>query len=267
MSNENEYSEEMNPLLVYCISLVDSVNEEASKPDADMSVECVRIVLKYNNVDILTRLIAQRRLTFSYPAAQMIEEYALLRPKNSKSLELVLYIYKEIGAAFEASVCMAKLGRFSAMMDFIKSSKSELASQIPDVFFKILAECPSVELANEVMESSTIENIKIPIDRIVSILLDSDQPENGLKFLKVQIQKNSSKSTTTDDNSENLKKLKVSYETLVKFSFLATEEDEFTKSIARETRDQFYGILLNNQKSGLKPGDNVSFWYLLFVFF
>lgn len=60
-SSHVEYSEETNPLLVYCMSVIDSINDEASKPDADMSVECIRVVLKYNNIDILTRLIAQRR--------------------------------------------------------------------------------------------------------------------------------------------------------------------------------------------------------------
>lgn len=60
-SGHVEYSEEANPLLVYCMSVIDSINDEASRPDADMSVECIRVVLKYNNIDILTRLIAQRR--------------------------------------------------------------------------------------------------------------------------------------------------------------------------------------------------------------
>lgn len=197
------------------------------------------------------------RITFSYAAAQLIEEYALLRPKNSKSLfELVLYIYKDIEAAFEAAVCMAKLGRFSAMMDFIRSSR-ELTDSSPEIFFRILAECPSIELACEIMDNSTQptgSDLKIPIDRIVSILLDSDQPENGLKFLKVQIQKNALRAA--EDNGEQLRKLKVSYETLVKFSFLTTEEEEFTKSIARETRDHYYDIMLNNQKSDLKPGSD-----------
>jgi uncharacterized membrane-anchored protein YjiN (DUF445 family) len=150
---------------------------------------------------------------------------------------------------------MAKLGRFSAMMDFIRSSPG-LTDSVPEIFFQILAECPSIELACEIMDSSAAQqnDIKILIDRIVSILLDSDQPENGLKFLKVQIQKNAHRAA--EDNGEHLRKLKVSYETLVKFSFLTTEEEEFTKSIARETRDHYYDILLNNQKSDLKPGDN-----------
>lgn len=56
-----EFSEETNPLLVYCMSVIDSINDEASRPDAEMSVECIRVVLKYNNIDILTRLVAQRR--------------------------------------------------------------------------------------------------------------------------------------------------------------------------------------------------------------
>ena len=145
---------------------------------------------------------------------------------------------------------MAKLGRFSAMIDFIKT-RDDLASQSPDIYFKILEECPSIELANEIMENSTMENFKIPIDKIVSILLDSDQPENGLKFLKVQIQKNSQ----TEDKNENLKKLKASYETLMKFSFLTREDDEFTKSIARESRDQLQSILVANADANVSSNN------------
>lgn len=106
---------------------------------------------------------------------------------------------------------MAKLGRLSAMMDFIKSNYKSMAEQT-DIYFKILEQCPDIELANEIIDNSVkksnihlnklyflisyllkkkSENNKTPIDRIVSILLDSDHPENGLKFLKVQIQKNS----------------------------------------------------------------------------
>ena len=162
----------------------------------------------------------------------------------------MLFIYKDISASFEAAVCMAKLGRFSAMIDFIKT-RDDLASQSPDIYFKILEECPSIELANEIMENSTMENFKIPIDKIVSILLDSDQPENGLKFLKVQIQKNSQ----TEDKNENLKKLKASYETLMKFSFLTREDDEFTKSIARESRDQLQSILVANADANVSSNN------------
>lgn len=39
------------------------------------------------------------------------------------------------------------------------------------------------------------EDNQIPIDKIVSILLDSDQPENGLKFLKLQFLKHANGSS------------------------------------------------------------------------
>jgi hypothetical protein len=40
-----------------------------------------------------------------------------------------------------------------------------------------------------------------------------------------------------ENNSDDLKKLKVSYDTLRRFSFLTHNEKEFTKDIASETRD------------------------------
>ncbi|CAF1119195.1 unnamed protein product [Brachionus calyciflorus] len=78
----------------------------------------------------------------------------------------------------------------------------------------------------------------VPIDRIVSILLDSDQPENGLKFLKDQIIKISNDESKKDE----VNKLKASYETLVKFSFLAQDEDQFTKETALKSRDQVQNL-------------------------
>ena len=94
--------------------------------------------------------MAQRRITFNYQAAQLIEEYARLKAKNSKtSFELALFIYTEIKAPLEATVCMAKLGRLSSMMDFIRSQKNLNNNE---VYFKILKECPSVELATEIMD-------------------------------------------------------------------------------------------------------------------
>lgn len=256
VSNENDYEEDDDPLLVYCMSVIDSINDENSKPNIDMSIESIRIILKFNKLDFLTRLVAQRRITFSYNSAKLIEEYAFFKPKKSKNLyELVLFMYKDIKAPFEAAICMAKLGRLSAMMDFIKIHYKSATEQ-SDIYFKILEQCPDIELANDIMDNSISENNKTPIDKIVSILLDSDHPENGLKFLKVQIQKNSK------NNDENLKKLKSSYETLIKFSFLTCEDDEFTKSLAQESRDQLHNIYINtklNEKSvnHSKPNERI----------
>ena len=69
-------------------------------------------------------------------------------------------------------------------------------------------------------------------------MLDSDQPENGLKFLQHQI----NKSSQVDQNDGDLNKLKNSYDTLVKFSFLTHDDEEFTRSIARESRDQYHNM-------------------------
>ncbi len=48
-------------------------------------------------------------------------------------------------------------------------------------------------------------------------------------------------------NEENLKKLKTSYETLVKFSFLAQDDEQFTNSLARESRDQLHNLYLSTK--------------------
>jgi len=65
-----------------------------------------------------------------------------------------------------------------------------------------------------------------------------------------------------ENNDENLKKLKASYDTLVKFAFLTREDEEFTKSVVQESRDQLNNILINKQSTDIvttKPNDNVSY--------
>ena len=132
MSNKNNYIESNDPLLIYCIAIIDSISETSPKPNEEMSKECVKIMLKFNKLDLLTRLIAQKkyfmnrndaknnfviknnqlhRLTFSYTMAKYIQEYAKRNAKNSKnSYELCLFVFKEIGAHFESAICFAKLG-------------------------------------------------------------------------------------------------------------------------------------------------------------
>ncbi|RNA35447.1 hypothetical protein BpHYR1_010488 [Brachionus plicatilis] len=105
-------------------------------------------------------------------------------------------------------------------------------------WLKIFKNSPSIEFANLIVENLTKENNPVPIDQIVSILLDSDQPENGLKFLKDQI----SKISKDETKKEEINKLKTSYETLVKFSFLAQDEEQFTKETAIKSRDQFQNL-------------------------
>ena len=178
--------------MVYCIALIDSIDESTGKITEEMSIECVKIALKYNKLDLLTRWIAHRKLTFSYSAGKIIEEYARIKPKNHKNAyELALFIYQEIKSYFETSICLAKLGRFSAMVDFIIQNSKQIGSSISDIFLKLIYEYPCLELANLIMEFVNKEEIVIPVDKIVSILLDSDQPENGLIFLKIQIDQHS----------------------------------------------------------------------------
>ena len=49
-----------------------------------------------------------------------------------------------------------------------------------------------------------------------------------------------------------MKKLKTSFDTLVKFSFLTTNDDQFTKEIALESRDQLQSILKDSPTNNKK---------------
>lgn len=58
-----------------------------------------------------------------------------------------------------------------------------------------------------------------------------------------------------DEKSEELKKLKTSFDTLVKFSFLSTNDEQFTKEIALESRDQLQSILKDSPTNNKKETD------------
>lgn len=159
-------------MLAYCNAILDSIDNV--KPTKSMSIECINIALKYNKIDSLTRWIAQRKLTFSYESAKLIEKYAKKFPKNAKNLfELALFIYTDLKSIFEMAVCMAKLGnfnhklkkrkqmfnilfnfiqgRYSVMMEFALSNKNVFTNK--DIFLKILRQCPSIDLANLIIDS------------------------------------------------------------------------------------------------------------------
>ena len=62
-SEQAEFTDQNDPLLIYCNALIDSIDESSrvSKPNELMSLECVRIALKYNRLDYLTRWVAQQK--------------------------------------------------------------------------------------------------------------------------------------------------------------------------------------------------------------
>ena len=64
---------------------------------------------------------------------------------------------------------------------------------------------PSLELASEIANKHGLNNL---IDQITLGFLESDQPENGVKFIKFLI-----KSKHFDEKSDEMRKLIVAYET------------------------------------------------------
>lgn len=55
------YTELTDPLMIYCNAIIETISDEESKPNADMSIECIKIALKYNKLDLLTKWVAQRK--------------------------------------------------------------------------------------------------------------------------------------------------------------------------------------------------------------
>ena len=54
-------NEEEDPLLAYCIAIVDTKSDKFSKPNKELSLECVKVILEYNKIDVLSRWISQKK--------------------------------------------------------------------------------------------------------------------------------------------------------------------------------------------------------------
>ena len=104
-------------------------------------------------------------------------------------------------------------------------------------------------------------------------MLDSDEPENGLKYLKDKID-NYSKGKNLiknlfeifiylfkniqkhkKDNNEEVRKLKESYETLLRFSFLAQDEEQFSNE-SEYSKDQLHNFYAATKLGQISPENN-----------
>lgn len=62
MSDNNDFDEKTDPLLIYCNAIIESIDDHnSSRPNKEMSMECIKIALKFNKLDLLTRWIAQKK--------------------------------------------------------------------------------------------------------------------------------------------------------------------------------------------------------------
>jgi hypothetical protein len=93
-------------------------------------------------------------LTFSYAAAQAIDEYVELKAKYTrKGLELALFIYRDVNAVLEAAICTAKLGRFTSAIDYVMDNETLSTAE---VCLRILHKCPDMDLAMLLVESPVV---------------------------------------------------------------------------------------------------------------
>ena len=94
---------------------------------------------------------------------------------------------------------MIKLGRIKAAFQHIKKYSDKFKPDA-DFYLKLLQKCPELEFANAVAKvclslnngirlsnQSFLFKESVSVEQIVSVLLDSEQPHNGLKFIKTQI--------------------------------------------------------------------------------
>lgn len=124
----------------------------------------------------------------------------------------------------------------------------------------MLKESPTLEFAQLIAENFADNS---SVEKIVATLLDSNEPENGLKFLKNQIENNLN-GTKKDPifeiflkkwlnyKGDELEKLKSSYATLQKFSFLVQDEDQIGSESSKDHIQEFMPQLSSAQLTILK---------------
>lgn len=92
------------------------------------------------------------RITFTYDIAKTIEDFVETRAKYTrKGLELSLFIYNDIKCVLEATICMIKLGRIKAALQFVKVNSAKLKPDA-EFYLRLLQKCPELEFANALCE-------------------------------------------------------------------------------------------------------------------
>lgn len=109
--------------------------------------------------------------------------------------------------------------RFSTAVQIISEDKS--FTNNPDLIISILKENPTLEFALQIADKLSETNL-IPLEKIVSALLESNKPENGIKFLKIYMNYKNSIGIRV-----NINELKLAYNILLKFTYLAFDEVHF----------------------------------------
>lgn len=61
LSSKGIFIEQNDPLMIYCCSIIETIINDDSKPNIEMSIECIRIALKYNKIELLTKWIFQKK--------------------------------------------------------------------------------------------------------------------------------------------------------------------------------------------------------------
>lgn len=130
-----------------------------------LSLEIVKVAVKYNEILFLKYWIAQKHLSKSVNMASFLLEQCLCNKSCSCSLvEEALSIYRIFFCTKECALCYIKMGEFNAALE-ISSANGFGTKDYLDLFCK----APSVELF--LAMASTLAEIKLPLSKVMKALM------------------------------------------------------------------------------------------------
>lgn len=166
-------------LFTFCEALMSTVETARSKPDEEMSLECVMCVLAEQQQHLLFHWLSKNKLTLSISLGEKIEakcKCTLVCSCNYQSL--AEHVYCKLGLYKQMAFCLLKQNRAECGLHIATC----LAGFTQDNFKTALAKCPSLELSLQILihQENWADFIVKPLlslRNVLCILINSHQVE------------------------------------------------------------------------------------------
>lgn len=143
-----------------------------------LSLEIVKVAVKYNEILFLKHWITQKHLTKSVNMASfLLEQCSCNKVCSCCLVEEALSIYRTFFCTKECVLCYIKMGEFIAALE-ISSANGFSTQDYLDLFCK----APSVELF--LAMASTLVEINLPLSKIIKALMGRGKDEECIMILR-----------------------------------------------------------------------------------
>ncbi|KAK3092772.1 hypothetical protein FSP39_007068 [Pinctada imbricata] len=170
-----------SPLLSFCEAVMASVGAVGTKPNKELSEECIQCALNENRTDLLSHWISQDRLSLTKNTGDLISKHCRCKvPCKCGCQALAQNIYAKLHLHNDAVVCLLKQGRVYAGLEYAKNK----APFSKDTYMEVLRTCPSLQLMQALAAEDDSGVRPLPIGTIILVLLENNQFELVLQFIQ-----------------------------------------------------------------------------------